>query len=217
LKNKQNINAKNKETILAITRAQKPQTTQQLIEFAQQETGLTEKEIAGLILQLEEENKLKFTHNPTPQPTNLKQYIKTKTVVWYWITLTLAAATTIAVFAVPGESYPAIYIRQVLGIIFVLFLPGYAFIKMLFPSKMPIIFQNSTENMDTIERVALSLGMSLALVPMVGLILNYTPWGIRLTPIVLSLLALTVIFATAALIREYQAEAPNNPGGEKDI
>ena len=60
--------------------------------------------------------------------------------------------------------------------------------------------------MDTIERVALSLGMSLALVPIVGLILNYTPWGIRLTPITLSLLALTIVFATAAILREYQAK-----------
>ncbi len=61
--------------------------------------------------------------------------------------------------------------------------------------------------MDTIERIALSFGMSLALVPIVGLILNYTPWGIRLTPITLSLLALTIVFATAAVLREYQAKA----------
>jgi uncharacterized membrane protein len=38
----------------------------------------------------------------------------------------------------------------------------------------------------------------------VGLLLNYTPWGIRLTPIVLSLLALTIVFSTAAMIREHQ-------------
>jgi uncharacterized membrane protein len=45
--------------------------------------------------------------------------------------------------------------------------------------------KTSTENLDPIERIALSLGMSIALVPIVGLLLNYTPWGIRLTPIVL--------------------------------
>jgi len=48
--------------------------------------------------------------------------------------------------------------------------------------------------------------MSFALVPIVGLLLNYTPWGVRLTPIVLSLLALTIVFATVALIREKQAK-----------
>jgi uncharacterized membrane protein len=48
--------------------------------------------------------------------------------------------------------------------------------------------------------------MSLALVPIVGLLLNYTPWGIRQTPIVLSLLTLTVIFATTGILREHQAK-----------
>jgi uncharacterized membrane protein len=90
----------------------------------------------------------------------------------------------------------------VLGSIFVLWLPGYTFIKALFPTKVPI--KTSSESLDTIERVALSSGMSLALVPIVGLLLNYTPWGIRLTPIVLSLLSLTTIFATVAIIREHE-------------
>jgi len=44
--------------------------------------------------------------------------------------------------------------------------------------------------------------------------LNYTPWGITLTPTILSLLALTWAFATTAVIREglkeYQADH-NNP------
>jgi uncharacterized membrane protein len=48
--------------------------------------------------------------------------------------------------------------------------------------------------------------MSIALVPIVGLILNYTPWGIRLTPITISLLALTLVFATMAVVREYLAK-----------
>jgi len=71
---------------------------------------------------------------------------------------------------------------------------GHSFMKALFSEK----------ELDSIERVALSIGMSLALVPIVGLLLNYTPWGIRLTPITVSLLAITVTFATAALIREHQ-------------
>jgi len=47
---------------------------------------------------------------------------------------------------------------------------------------------------------------SIALVPIIGLLLYYTPWGISVTPIVLSLLALTIVFATAAIIRENQAK-----------
>jgi uncharacterized membrane protein len=92
-----------------------------------------------------------------------------------------------------------------------LFLPGYAFIRALFPQKAQTA--TNTETMDNIERIALSIGMSLALTPIVGLILNYTPWGITLIPITLSLLALTVVFATAAILREHQTktETANPP------
>jgi uncharacterized membrane protein len=38
------------------------------------------------------------------------------------------------------------------------------------------------------------------------LILNYMPWGIRLTPIVLCLFALTLISATVAIAREHQTK-----------
>jgi uncharacterized membrane protein len=98
-----------------------------------------------------------------------------------------------------------------LGAIFILWLPGYAFIKALFPQHLPFskglahTLETSEKNIDTIETIALSFGMSLALVPIVGLLLNYTPWGIRLTPITLGLTALTLIFATAAIVRESQS------------
>jgi uncharacterized membrane protein len=39
-----------------------------------------------------------------------------------------------------------------------------------------------------------------------GLILNYTPWGIRLAPVSLSLFALTLVFAVAGVFRETQAK-----------
>jgi len=132
----------------------------------------------------------------------------TEQALWYWITIATAVVTAATVFAIPEDFYPWVYTRYVLGTIFVLWLPGYAFIKTLFPTELPVRFSTKTsnENLDTIERIALSIGMSLALVPIVGLLLNYTPWGIRQAPIVLSLLTLTAIFATAGILREHQAK-----------
>ena len=100
------------------------------------------------------------------------------------------------VFTIPENAFPLVYARYILGSIFVLWLPGYALIKALFPEK----------ELENIERIALSIGMSIALVPIIGLLLNYTPWGIRLTPITISLLALTLTFATAAIIREHKTK-----------
>jgi uncharacterized membrane protein len=193
-----------KELIIEVVGTQKPQNTNELIQLIIEKTGLPKQNITNLIIQLETENRLQF-NKQTNQPTDIKQYAKSKKTVWFTATIALCIATVLAVFTIGEETYPLTYIRQVLGVIFVLFLPGYAFIKLLFPSKMPIVFQTNTETMDNIERIALSIGMSLAIVPMVGLVLNYTPWGIRITPITLSLLSLTVMFAVAAAIREFQA------------
>jgi len=197
-------NSNTTETIIQIIKERKPQTVEQLVTLAKEKLQISEREILETILQLQNEGKISLTKQQSQTSLNLTAYLKTEQTLWYWITLTLSAATTAVVFTIPEDFYPWVYVRYVLGTIFVLWLPGYTFIKALFPAEPPI--KTSEKTLDTIERVALSLGMSLALVPIVGLLLNYTPWGIRLTPIVLSLLALTVVFATAAVIREHQAK-----------
>ena len=87
---------------------------------------------------------------------------------------TLALATTGLALVVPVDGP----VRVVPAIAFVLFLPGYLATASLFPK---------TGDLSGPERLALSLGLSLAIVPLVGLALNFTPWGIRLEPIVISL------------------------------
>jgi len=191
------------DTIIQLVKEKKPATVEQLVNLMKEKYGIPEEKTIERVLQLQSEGKITLQRPLKPTSQNLIAHLKTE-AYWYWTTLTLAAATTLIVFAVPEDAYPLVYIRYVLGSIFVLWLPGYTFIKALFPTKVPI--QTSSEDLDKIERVALSIGMSIALVPIVGLLLNYTPWGIRLTPITLSLLALSTIFATAAVIREHQTE-----------
>jgi len=41
------------------------------------------------------------------------------------------------------------------------------------------------EGIGGIAKIALSFGLSIAVVPIIGLILNYTPWGIRIEPALL--------------------------------
>ena len=69
-------------------------------------------------------------------------------------------------------------LRIVIGLPVVLFFPGFTLLAALFPRK---------ESLNDIERVALSFGLSIAVVPLIGLALNYTPWGIRLYPILIAL------------------------------
>lgn len=190
------------KSITQIIEEKKPQTIKQLVILVKEKLQISEQEIVGSILKLQSEGKISFTKKPSQTPPKLTVYLKTEQTLWYWATIAIAVVTVATVFTIQEDFYPWVYIRYVLGTIFVLWLPGYSFIKALFSTQVPI--KLSTETLDTIERIALSLGMSLALVPIVGLLLNYTPWGIRLTPIVLSLLALTIVFSTAAIIREHQ-------------
>lgn len=181
--------------ILELVKKENPESVEQLVKLAKEKLSLTDEEALKHVMQLINHGKIRLEKRFQQTPQSLKTYMLSNEAYWFWTTTSLAIATAITVFTVPEGAYPIVYIRYVLGSIFVLWLPGFALIKALFPTK---------KELDSIERIALSIGLSLAIVPIVGLLLNYTPWGIRLTPIVLSLLALTIVFATAAVIREHQ-------------
>lgn len=84
------------------------------------------------------------------------------------------------------------FLRVIFTVPVILFIPGYVLIAALFPEKTSI---------DGIERFALSVGLSIAVVPLIGLALNYTPWGIRLDPIVTALLIFTIIMIIVTFFR----------------
>jgi uncharacterized membrane protein len=80
-------------------------------------------------------------------------------------------------------------LRVAIGLLFVLFFPGYTLAAALFPRKGAL---------SGIERIALSFGLSIAMVPLIGIALNYTPWSIRPYPIVGSLLVFILVMAGIA-------------------
>jgi hypothetical protein len=198
------------EKILQLTRQEKPKSVNQLVGLLKERLHFTEDQALSKILDLQDRGKIKFETNPPQTPSNLSSYLRTSQTFWYWITIGLAALTLIVVLLIREDLAPWSIVRNILGTVFILWLPGYAFIKTLFPVQVPI--KTATETLDMVERIVLSLGMSIAIVPLVGLLLNYTPWGVQLTPIVLSLFAFTIIFATIAVVREHQSKMnPNEP------
>jgi len=91
---------------------------------------------------------------------------------------------------------PSVVLRIVIGLPFVLFFPGYVLLATLFPKR---------EGLGGIERVALSFGMSIAmsiaLVPLIGLILNYTWWGITLESVLYSVVSFIFVVSIIAWVR----------------
>ena len=191
--------------ILSVIKKENPENVEKLVEFLKNRLHLPEQEILERILYLQTQGKLTFKEPIVRFPQSFINYIFSHQVYWYWITILLASSSTLSTFIIPENAYPAVYARYLLGTIFIWILSGYSFVKALFPSKVPVPTK-STE-LDLIERVALSIGMSIVLVILNGFILNYTPFGIRIHSATLSLLVLTVFFATVGAIREFQALA----------
>ncbi len=101
----------------------------------------------------------------------------------------ILALATLVFTLTPLNDLP---VRIPLGLVMVLFVPGYTLIAALFPK---------IGDLEGIERIALSFGLSIAVVPLIGLALNYTPWGIRLVPVVISIVIFTIAMAAAAYWR----------------
>jgi uncharacterized membrane protein len=97
----------------------------------------------------------------------------------------------IVIFGVTGE------IRIILGLPIILFIPGWVLVYVLFPTK------KTDKGIDNVERIALSFGLSIAVVPLIGLVLNYTPWGIRTVPIMLGLALVIYLCGLIAIYRWY--------------
>jgi len=132
--------------------------------------------------------------DPNPPKTIAEYIVRLEYSLWFWSIVAFTIATIIIVYT--SSSLPFIMpLRYVFGTIYVLFLPGYVLVEALYPEE---------RELKPLERLALSIGLSLAVVPLIGLILNYTPWGIRLDPIIISLATYTLGLTLVATMRKFR-------------
>jgi uncharacterized membrane protein len=166
-------------------------TLSELVERLVKEKNLKFKDATRAVYVLWKKGTLELSEvNP---PSTLSSYAFHLENLWFWGLTALVAFTLLVVFLV--DTSPLLYVRYVLGGIFILFLPGAMLVAALYPR---------AEEMDELERLALSIGLSLAIVPLIGLMLNYTPWGIRLEPIMISLATFAEIMAVACVVRRFR-------------
>ncbi len=138
------------------------------------------------------------------------------------------ATVSVALLPVVRETV----LRPIIGLIFIIWAPGWAAIAALFPgasqnvrfddlpndlpfsgSELRELVLGGGEGADQttsgtadphlggIERLALSLGVGVAVVALAGLTLNYTPWPIALGPILGTLGSITIICTIIAAVR----------------
>ena len=97
-------------------------------------------------------------------------------LTWFWIIITVSVLTVMSVFFIPTDEFPLAYIRNALGVLITFFLPGYALMKCLYKTKPPIKVQS--KELESIERLAMSIGLSIALIAIIGSTLYYSPVGL---------------------------------------
>lgn len=137
-----------------------------------------------------------------------------------WDLAAVAGLVVVAAMAAILEA-PS-WLRIPVGLLFVLAAPGYAFVAALYPERhqeSEVAVGEDDERKEALrrglsplERVALSLGLSIAIVPLLGLALNYTPFGIRLVPVILTVGAFTILCLGVAAWRR-QRLAPQDRFG----
>lgn len=144
--------------------------------------------------------------------------------------LTVVIATVIlANFAAFAPVIRETPLRVPIGIVFVLFAPGYALVTTFFPERgescteaaaletddqseshrLDPRFWNAPwpTRIDGIERVAYAVGTSLVVVPIITVSLDLTPWGIRLVPFMIAISTFTLITTAVATARRWNVPA----------
>jgi hypothetical protein len=190
-----------RETILSILKDKKPKSVKQLMQMVHNASDLKEHEVIDLIQIMHSEGLINLSDSRS-QPIDFRDYLLSNDSLWYWTMIIVGLITTSLVLISSGILFPLSFARNVLGLLFVLFLPGYSLMRLLFPVNVPIA---KSRQLQTIERIVLSIGDSIVLVTIVGLFSYFAPWGLDLFIINSILLIITIIFSSGALLREYQA------------
>ena len=129
----------------------------------------------------------------------------------------IVLATNLAAFAPVVRQTPVLV---PLGLVFASFVPGYALVAALFPSGNDPVTHNTVDDGDSsdigprssafaprdtslsgVERLVLSLGSSVAILSLLALVTNYTPWGVRLLPVLLLGSGFTLGTTVIAVVR----------------
>ncbi|OVE85160.1 DUF1616 domain-containing protein [Natronolimnobius baerhuensis] len=139
--------------------------------------------------------------------------------------ITALTICTVGLSLFPGLRGTALHL--VAGVLFVLFAPGYAFVAALFPAAgtsptaqdasvpptttetagtdssvaHPAAAASRRDGIDGLERLILSAALSVALVPVVGVGLHVTPWGIQPETVTVALGGLVLVGTGVAAIR----------------
>lgn len=150
--------------------------------------SLSLEEIQDAMKKLEREKRI-ILLEPVTKEDFLHYIIRSYDSLFFWLRIAATCFALTVIFFLPNVE-PWSYIRILIAVVFVLFLPGNALVQLLFAHR----------NMEQTEQMVLSVGLSIAIVSIIGLVLKYTPLGLTVQSAVISISILSI---TLFLIAEY--------------
>ncbi len=170
----------------------KNSTVEAIVQRISEEYNVGKEKVIKVLYLLQQAEVIHL-EDPHP-PSSIRGYTLSNYSLWFWMLVILAASTSAFIYVFP-QTAPYIYLRYLFSSIFTLYLPGYTLTEILYPTKNEVT---------KFERIALSIGLSVTLLMIVGLVINYSPWGVKLTPVFTILTLLTMFLAVTALIRKFR-------------
>ena len=181
--------AKQIEALVLQKSATQPIRLARLVKELSDERPYNFDRIVSIVLGLQVAKKI-VIREPVPYK-GFMDYLLSPISFWFW---ELSVATMASLGFISASSGLALFLRYIVGSVLVLFLPGYALVGFIYFKR---------DDLDYLTRISVSFVMSLALTTLVGLAVNFTPLGITLFPVALSLAVVTIGLLLLTVFRKY--------------
>jgi hypothetical protein len=154
--------------------------------------SLTVEDICAIVKALEKEKKIVLAH-PQVHYSFFGYLTKSYASLPFWLAIAIVAMTLVVAYIPYQNVEQWSAFRGVVGGAFMLFIPGYALTKLIFPRRQ----------LKYTELIAFSIGLSLAFSSLVGLILNHISWKLSLDLTVMTLSLLTLLLLVLSEFRKF--------------
>jgi Protein of unknown function (DUF1616) len=148
--------------------------------------SLSIEEIQNAVKKLESEKKIMLLE-PDTKGHFFDYILRSYNGLSLWLTTAATCLIMALVFLLPNIE-PWSYMRMITGAVFVLFIPGNALVQLLFAHR----------NMEQTEQMVLSVGLSIALISIIGLMLKYILSALTVESAVISIGMLSITISAVA-------------------
>jgi len=148
--------------------------------------SLSIEEIQNAVRKLESEKKITL-HGPGIKGHFFHYITRSYNGLSLWLTTAATCLIMALVFLLPSIE-PWSYMRMITGAVFGLFIPGNALVQLLFAHR----------NMEQTDQMVLSVGLSIALISIIGLMLKYILLALTVESAVISIGILSITLSAVA-------------------